>query len=108
MKRIGSYFFIVLAMIFFIACEESVVEENGSQGPSTETPIQKDTLKPGKIVTVTSTDFSLDNGIDDPYDSLFINFDGKIIEWITRNRLGTFIGVKASSGFCVYPLYLLY
>ena len=83
MKRIGSYFFIVLAMIFFIACEESVVEENGSQGPSTETPIQKDTLKPGKIVTVTSTDFSLGNGIDDPYDSLFINFDGKIIESTT-------------------------
>jgi hypothetical protein len=29
-------------------------------------------------------------------------------EWITRNKLGTFIGVKASSGFCVYPLYLLF
>ena len=29
-------------------------------------------------------------------------------DWITRNKLGTFIGVKASSGFCVYPLYLLY
>ncbi|MBP5334501.1 MAG: DUF4313 domain-containing protein [Bacteroidales bacterium] len=29
-------------------------------------------------------------------------------DWITTNKLGSFIGVKASSGFCVYPLYLLY
>ena len=29
-------------------------------------------------------------------------------EWITKNRLGAFIGVKAYSGFCVYPLYLLF
>ena len=83
MKSIVPYISLGLLLIMFIACEESVVEENGSQGSSTETPIQKDTLKPGKIVTVTSTDFSLGNGIDDPYDSLFVNFDGKIIESTT-------------------------
>jgi len=26
-------------------------------------------------------------------------------KWIERHKLGVFTGVKASSGFCVYPLY---
>ena len=28
-------------------------------------------------------------------------------KWIEKNKLGSFTGVKACSGFCVYPLYLL-
>ena len=29
-------------------------------------------------------------------------------EWLTDNNLGIFMGVKACSGFCVYPLYMLF
>lgn len=28
-------------------------------------------------------------------------------KWLEKNGLGSFTGVKACSGFCVYPLYLL-
>lgn len=28
-------------------------------------------------------------------------------QWIEKNKLGSFTGVKACYGFCVYPLYLL-
>ena len=29
-------------------------------------------------------------------------------KWIEENRLGEYTGVRAASGFCIYPLYMLY
>ena len=29
-------------------------------------------------------------------------------KWLTRNKLGIFMGVNARSGFCTYPLYMLF
>ena len=28
--------------------------------------------------------------------------------WLTRKKLGIYMGVEASSGFCKYPLYMLF
>ena len=27
--------------------------------------------------------------------------------WLTKNKLGIFMGVNARSGFCTYPLYMM-
>lgn len=29
-------------------------------------------------------------------------------KWITKKKLGIFMGVNARSGFCTYPLYMLF
>lgn len=29
-------------------------------------------------------------------------------KWLTKKKLGIFMGVEACSGFCTYPLYLLF
>jgi hypothetical protein len=88
MRKLRSVFFVLIPMLLLWgACDGLDPSPSGGQPepPSTPEPVH-----PGRLVHVTGTSFSLGNGITDPYDSLFIHFDGKIVDstiphydWIT-------------------------
>jgi len=83
MKTVCRIFPFLLPILLLLgACQEKepavVIPE-----PTKPEPTEPEPQKTARPVHVTATSFSLGNGITDPYDSLFIHFDGKITDSTT-------------------------
>lgn len=91
MCKLRPVFFVLIPMLLLWgACDGLDPSPSGGQPEPPPSPSTPEPVNPGRLVHVTGTSFSLGNGITDPYDSLFIHFDGKIVDstiphydWIT-------------------------
>ena len=91
MCKLRPVFFVLIPMLLLWgACDGLDPSPAGGQPEPPPSPSTPEPVNPGRLVHVTGTSFSLGNGITDPYDSLFIHFDGKIVDstiphydWIT-------------------------
>jgi hypothetical protein len=92
MCKLRPVFFVLIPMLLLWgACDGLDPSPAGGQPEPPPSPSTPEPVNPGRLVHVTGTSFSLGNGITDPYDSLFIHFDGKIVDstiphydWITN------------------------
>ncbi len=80
MCKLRSVFFAFLPMLLLWGACDGLDPSPAGEQPSPSSPSSPEPANSGRLVHVTGTSFSLGNGITDPYDSLFIHFDGKIVD----------------------------
>ena len=83
MKNCRPTFLILIPLLALWMCRKPVVvPEPDPETAVPETPSNPSdkTTETAKPVRVTSTSYSIGDGITDPRDSIFIHFDGKIID----------------------------
>ena len=90
MRKLRIVFLVLMPMLLLLGACEGLEPSAGGQPESPSSPSSPEPVNPGHPVHVTGTSFSLGNGLTDPYDSLYIHFDGKIVDstiphndWIT-------------------------
>ena len=91
MCKLRSVLFALMPMLLLWGACDGLDPSPAGEEPSPSSPSSPEPVNPGRLVHVTGTSFSLGNGITDPYDSLYIHFDGKIVDstiphydWITN------------------------
>lgn len=91
MRKLRSVFLVLIPMLLLWGACDGLEPSAGGHPEPPPSPSTPEPVNPGRLVHVTGTSFSLGNGITDPYDSLFIHFDGKIVDstiphydWITN------------------------